>query len=62
MFLGSGTTMVVAQQLKRKCYGIELDPRYCQVIINRMLKFDQALIIKRNGEKYNNSMHQLESK
>lgn len=48
-FLGSGSTMVAAQQLKRKCYGMELDPRYCQVIIDRMKKLDSTLIIKRNG-------------
>jgi DNA modification methylase len=49
LFLGSGSTMVAAHQLKRKCYGMELDPKYCQVIIDRMRKLDSSLIIKRNG-------------
>ena len=49
-FLGTGTTMVAAHQLKRKCYGMELDPKYCQVIIDRMKKLDPSLEIKRNGE------------
>jgi hypothetical protein len=48
-FLGSGTTMVAAHQLKRKCYGMELDPKYCQVIVDRMKKLDSTLIIKKNG-------------
>jgi len=48
-FLGSGSTMVAAHQLKRRCYGIELDPKYCQVIVDRMKKLDPNLIIKKNG-------------
>jgi DNA modification methylase len=49
IFLGSGTTMVASHQLKRKCYGMELDPKYCQVIIDRMKKLDPTIKIKRNG-------------
>jgi len=53
-FLGSGSTIVAAHQLKRICYGMELDPKYCQVIIDRMQKLDPSLEIKINGEKYKN--------
>jgi len=52
IFLGSGTTMVASHQLKRKCYGMELDPKYCQVIVDRMMKLDPTLEVKRNGIKY----------
>lgn len=48
-FLGSGTTMVAAHQLNRKCYGIEIDPKYCQVIIDRMRKLDPNITITKNG-------------
>lgn len=51
-FLGSGTTMVAAHQLRRRCYGIEIDPKYCQVIVDRMLRLDPSLTIKRNGHPY----------
>ena len=48
-FGGSGTTMVACEQLNRKARLIEYDPKYCQVILNRMLKLDPTLTIKRNG-------------
>jgi DNA modification methylase len=50
LFLGSGSTMVASHQLKRKCYGMELEPKYCQVIVDRMRKLDPSLVIKRNGQ------------
>lgn len=48
-FLGSGSTMVASHQLKRKCYGLELDPKYCDVIVRRMVKLDPSISVKRNG-------------
>jgi DNA modification methylase len=44
--------MVAAHQLNRRCYGMEIDPKYCQVIVDRMLKIDPTLEIKRNGHAY----------
>jgi len=34
-FCGSGTTLIAAEQLGRKCYGMEISPAYCDVIVNR---------------------------
>ena len=50
LFLGSGSTMVASHQLNRKCYGMEIDPKYCQVILDRMLKLDPSLKIIKNGK------------
>ena len=60
LFFGSGTTMVAAHQLNRRCYGMELDPKYCQVILDRMLTLDPTLEIKRNGEPYATQRHGTE--
>ena len=49
-FGGSGTTMIACHQLMRICYMQELDPKYCQVIIDRMKKLDPGIEIKQNGE------------
>jgi site-specific DNA-methyltransferase (adenine-specific) len=51
-FGGSGTTMVAAHQLNRKGYLVEFDPKYCQVIVDRMIKLDPTLEVKRNGQPY----------
>ncbi len=38
-FLGSGTTLIAAEQTERVCYGIELDPKYVDVIVERWQNF-----------------------
>ena len=35
LFIGSGTTIIAAEQTGRVCYGMELDPKYCDVAVNR---------------------------
>jgi len=55
-FGGSGTTMVACDQLKRKARLVEFDPKYCDVIVARMIKLNKesgtgsSLVIKRNGQ------------
>jgi len=36
LFLGNGTTMIAAEQLNRICYGMEIEPKYCAVTLERM--------------------------
>ena len=38
-FSGSGTTLIAAEQRGRRCYGMEIDPRYCDVIVKRWEEF-----------------------
>jgi len=45
-YLGSGTSLVAAEQIGRKCRGVELDPRYCQVIIDRWEAFTGQKAVK----------------
>lgn len=39
VFGGSGSTLIACEQLGRKCYMMEYDPHYCDVIIDRWEKF-----------------------
>ena len=51
-FLGSGTTMAACEMSQRICFGIEIDPRYCAVILERMvgLGLSPRLVEKPTGE------------
>ena len=48
-FGGSGVTMVTGQKKRIKTFLMELDPKYCDVIVRRMLKLDPSISVKRNG-------------
>jgi site-specific DNA-methyltransferase (adenine-specific) len=53
-FGGSGTTMVASHQLERRARLMEIDPKYCQVIVDRMLKLEPNIVVKINGKQYKN--------
>jgi DNA modification methylase len=48
-FLGSGTTLVAAERLGRRCYALEIDPRYVQVAIERWQTFTGHKAMKVDG-------------
>ncbi len=53
-FGGSGSTLIAADQLKRICYTVELDPKYADVIVNRYLAqvgSDEKIFLVRDGQK-----------
>jgi len=45
-FLGSGTSFIAAETLARRCYGLEIEPEYCQVIIDRWEAFTGKKAVK----------------
>lgn len=49
-FLGSGTTLIASEKTGRTCYGMELDPKYVDVIIQRYVDYTGNENIKLNGE------------
>ena len=49
LFGGSGSTLIACEQLGRKCYMAELDPRYCDVIIERWESFTGGKAVLLNG-------------
>jgi DNA modification methylase len=48
-FLGSGTTVIAAETLGRRCYGLEIDPKYVQVAIERWAAFTGRQAVRVDG-------------
>jgi DNA modification methylase len=44
-FLGSGTTVIAAERTGRRCYGLEIDPRYVDTIVRRWQAFTRDVAI-----------------
>ena len=49
-FLGSGSVLIACEKTNRACYGLELDPKYADVIVQRWVDFTGNRNIKKNGE------------
>ena len=53
-FGGSGSTLIACEQTKRRCRCIELDPKYCDVIVKRYIEFigsNKNVYVIRNGQR-----------
>ena len=50
LFLGSGSTLIACQKTGRKCYGMEIDPHYCDVIVKRWSDFTGKDDLLLNGK------------
>lgn len=50
VFGGSGTTLIACEKTKRKCFMMELDPQYVDVIVTRWCNYTGQTKIKKNGE------------
>lgn len=46
LFGGSGSTLIASEQLNRKCYCMEIDPKYCDVIVKRWETFSGEKAVK----------------
>jgi len=54
LFLGSGSTLIASDKMHRKCYGMELDPKYCDVIIRRYQELTgQDAVLESTGKTFN---------
>jgi DNA modification methylase len=54
LFLGSGSTLVACEKTNRKCYGMELDPVYCDVIVERWQNYTKKeAVLESTKETYN---------
>lgn len=66
LYLGSGSTLIACEKTNRRCFGMEIDPQYCQVIIDRWEKFtgQKAILItesKSEGKQPNGKTIQARS-
>ena len=54
-FLGSGSTLIACEQTDRICYGVELDEKFCDVIVKRYVELvgsNDNIIVQRDGLSY----------
>ncbi len=60
LFLGSGSSLIAAEETRRVCYGMEIDPRYVDVIVQRWVDYTGNEKIYRNGEEIRWEQHNID--
>ena len=50
-FGGSGSTLIAAEKAGRRCFMMELDPKYCDVIVRRWQEFSGGKAISEDGQR-----------
>jgi len=50
-FGGSGSTLIAAEKSGRRCFMMELDPKYCDVIVRRWQEFSGGKAISEDGQR-----------
>lgn len=50
LFLGSGSTLIACEKTNRRCFGMEIDPHYCDVIIERWEKYSGKKAVRHDGK------------
>lgn len=50
LYLGSGSTLIACEKTNRKCFAVEIEPHYCQIVIQRWCDYTEKSQIKINGK------------
>lgn len=52
LYLGSGSTLIACEKTKRRCFGMEIDPHYCDIILTRWAKYTGKDPVREDGKKW----------
>lgn len=61
-FAGSGTTLIACEKTRRKCFGMEIDPTYCAIILRRWAEFTGNDPVREDGVKFSDLIDDWNSK
>ena len=62
LFTGSGSSIIAAEQTGRICYGMELDPKFCDVIRKRYFRFINKLGLDESDDGWDSFTPKVEAK